>query len=61
MALCKTFDKYLKLLRDDGHHDQTGYDVVMMKADAKEIEIFCYERGAKMFNQNQIYNIFNQQ
>ncbi len=32
-----------------------------MKADVKEIKIYCYERGAKMFNQNQIYNIFNQQ
>ncbi len=35
--------------------------MVMMKADVKEIEIYCYEKGAKMFNQNQIYNIFNQQ
>lgn len=33
----------------------------MMKADIKDIEIYCYERGTKMFNQNQIYNIFNQQ
>ena len=23
-------DKYLELLRDDGHHDQNGYDVVMI-------------------------------
>ena len=33
----------------------------MIIANIKEIEIYCYERGAKMFNQNQIYNIFNQQ
>lgn len=33
----------------------------MIKMDVKEIETYCYERGAKMFNQNQIYNIFNQQ
>ena len=33
----------------------------MMIANIKEIEIYCYERDAKMFNQNQIYNIFNQQ
>ena len=33
----------------------------MMIANIKEIEIYYYERGAKMFNQNQIYNIFNQQ
>ena len=24
--------KYLELLRDDGHHDQNGYDVVMICA-----------------------------
>lgn len=35
MVLCKTCDKYLNLLRDDGHHDQDGYDVVMMKAVVK--------------------------
>ena len=35
--------------------------MVMMKAVVKQIELYCYERGAKMFNQNQIYNIFNQQ
>lgn len=28
-------DKYLKLLRDDGHDDQDGYDEVMMKAVVK--------------------------
>lgn len=57
----KACDKYLELLRDDGHHDQGGYDVIMMEADIQEIEIYCYERGAKMLNQNQICNIFNQQ
>ena len=31
-------------------------EMVMIKADVKEIEIYCYERGAKMFNQKQIYN-----
>ena len=33
----------------------------MMKADIKDIEIYCYEREAKMFKQNRIYDIFNQQ
>ena len=33
----------------------------MMKSVIEEVEIYFYERGAKMFNQNQIYNIFNQQ
>ena len=37
MVLCKACDKYLKLLRDDGYHDQNGYDVVMMILD------FCKE------------------
>jgi len=37
MVLCKACDKYLKLLRDDAHHDQNGYDVVMMILD------FCKE------------------
>ena len=38
MVLCKACDKYLGLLRDDGqHHDQVGYDVVMMILD------FCKE------------------
>lgn len=32
-----------------------------MIATIKEIEIYCFERGVKMFNQNQIYSIFNQQ
>ncbi len=32
MVLCKACDKYLELLRDDGYHDQNGYDVVMIKA-----------------------------
>ena len=32
-----------------------------MKPVIEEVEIYFYERGAKMFNQNQIYNIFNQQ
>lgn len=31
MVLWKAYDKYLELLRDDGHHDQGGYDVVMGK------------------------------
>ena len=35
--------------------------MVMMKPVIEEVEIYFYERGAKMFNQNQIYNIFNQQ
>ena len=35
--------------------------MVMMKTVIEEVEIYFYERGAKMFNQNQIYNIFNQQ
>ena len=26
-------------------HDQNGYDVVMMKADIKKKEIYCYEKG----------------
>ena len=31
MVLCKACDRYLALLRDDGHHhDQVGHDVVMM-------------------------------
>jgi len=37
MVLCKACDKYLKLLRDDGRHDQNGYDVDMMILD------FCKE------------------
>ena len=37
MVLCKACDKYLKLLCDDGHHDQDGYDAVMMILD------FCKE------------------
>lgn len=48
-------------VQDDQDHDQNGYDVVMIKADIKDIEIYCYERETKMFNQNEIYNIFNQQ
>lgn len=35
--------------------------MVMMKADVKQIEFYCYERGDKMFTENQIYDIFNQQ
>jgi hypothetical protein len=35
--------------------------MVMMKPVIEEVEIYFYERGAKMINQNQIYNIFNQQ
>lgn len=35
--------------------------MVMMKPVIEEVEIYFYERGAKMFNQNQIYNLFNQQ
>lgn len=42
MVFCRACDKYLELLRDDGHHDQAGYDVVMIKANVKEIEIYCY-------------------
>ena len=38
MVLCKTRDKYLKLLKDDNHHCQNGYDVVMMKVDVKEMK-----------------------
>ncbi len=37
MVLCKACDKYLKLLKDDNHHDQDGYDVVKMILD------FCKE------------------
>ena len=37
MVLCKACDEYLKLLRDDAHHDQNGYDAVMMIID------FCKE------------------
>ena len=37
MVLCKACDKYLDILRDNGHHDQTGYDVVMKILD------FCKE------------------
>ena len=37
MVLCKACDKYLKLLRDNGHPGQNGYDVVMMILD------FCKE------------------
>ncbi len=37
MVLCKACDRYLKLLKDDNHHDQNGYDVVKMILD------FCKE------------------
>ena len=37
MVLCRACDRYLKLLKDDNHHDQDGYDVVMMILD------FCKE------------------
>lgn len=30
MVLCKACDRYLKLLKNDNHHDQNGHDVVMM-------------------------------
>ena len=30
MVLCKACDRYLELLRNDSHHDQNGYDVVMI-------------------------------
>jgi len=34
----------------------------MIKSNVNEREIYCYEGGnTKMFNQNEIYNIFNQQ
>ncbi len=70
MVLCKACDKYLELLNDEedmhlGHsnknQDQDGYDVVMICVTSEKMEIYFCERGAKMFNQNQIYNIFNQQ
>ena len=37
MVLCKACNKYLELLRDDGRHEQGGYDVAMMIFD------FCKE------------------
>ena len=31
MVICKACDRYLELLRNDNHHDQNGYDMVMIK------------------------------
>ncbi len=36
-------------------------EAVLWKSANKQIELYYYESGAKIFNQNQIYNIFNQQ